>query len=304
MKVLYTSDTHVHPAHLNRLLTAAMQLRPDAVIIGGDLIPDWKGTIAASIESHRAWVHDKLLPRLHKFRAECPRTPVLLDLGNDDIAAARPLVEARDGEDLYLLHMRLIELDEGLAVVGYMNVNPTPFAIKDREKPDCGDRNGLSDPLVKRLGSRTWSGAELPVELNAADGTIEDDLEELSATMESARWSNRSLIFVSHAPPRDTALDRIGTGANVGSLAVKRFIEKWGSEGRLVASLHGHIHESPWQSGRAWQYVANVPCFNVGQQKNFLRALLMDTANVAESARAVVVEPSGLISVRGKDEWL
>jgi len=304
MKVLYTSDTHVHPAHLGRLLTAAMQLRPDAVIIGGDLIPAWKGSIAASIESHRAWVRDKLLPRLGKFRAECPHIPVLLDLGNDDIAAARPLMEARDGEDLHLLHMRLVELDEGLAVAGYMNVNPTPFAIKDREKPDCGDRDGLSDAAVRRSGSETWSGSEVPVELNLADGTIEDDLEELSATLESPRWSSRSFIFVSHAPPRDTALDQTGTGAHVGSLAVRRFIEKWGSEGRLVAALHGHIHESPWQSGRAWQYVANVPCFNVGQQGHILRALLMDTGNVADSARAVVVEPSGQVSVREKDEWL
>jgi uncharacterized protein len=304
MKVLYTSDTHVHPAHLNRLLAAAMQLCPDAVIIGGDLIPAWKGSIAASIEPHRAWVRDKMLPSLRKFRAECPHIPVLLDLGNDDIAAARPLMAARDGEDLHLLHMRIIELDAGLAVAGYMQVNPTPFAIKDHEKPDCLDRDGLSDPSVKRVGSATRSGVELPLELNVAGGTIEDDLEELSAIMESAHWSSRSFIFVCHAPPRDTALDQTGTGAHVGSLAVRRFIEKWSAEGRLVASLHGHIHESPWQSGRAWEYVASVPCFNVGQQRHLLRAVLMETDNVAESARAVVVEPSGQVSVREKDEWL
>lgn len=304
MKLLYTSDTHVHPGHLNRLLKAAEMLGPNAVIIGGDIIPDWKGTIAASIEPHRLWVREKLLPRLVKFRADRPDIPVLLDLGNDDIAAARPALEEADGSHLHLLHMRVVALGEKLAAAGYMAVNPTPFIIKDNEKPDCRDEDGLSVAGVKRVGTSTRSGVEALVELKASDGTIEDDLEELSSTLESDRWSGHSFIFVSHAPPRDTALDRTGTGANVGSLAVRRFIEKWASGGRLQASLHGHIHESPWKSGRAWQWVGSVPCFNVGQKMEPFRALWLDTDDVAESARLVVVDRAGKATVREKNEWL
>ena len=50
----------------------------------------------------------------------------------------------------------------------------------------------------------------------------------------------RVKIFCPHAPPKDTACDRIHNGLHVGSTAVRAFIEK--SQSDLV--LCGHIHES------------------------------------------------------------
>ncbi len=52
----------------------------------------------------------------------------------------------------------------------------------------------------------------------------------------SARWK----IFVPHAPPRNTKLDRITLGTHVGSTAVRTFIE----EHRPDVVVCGHIHES------------------------------------------------------------
>lgn len=304
MKILYASDTHVHPAHFDRLLKAAELLGPDAVIIGGDIIPDWKKTIAASIEPHRSWVREKLLPSLMKFHRDHPQIPVLLDLGNDDIAAARPLLEERDGAELHLLHMRVVGLGEKLAVAGYMNVNPTPFRIKDYEKPDCRDLDGLSDAQVLRFGSKTASGKEAPYMLDPAAGTIEDDLDTLSRLLEGPKWQGFSFLFVSHAPPKNTALDRTAMGFNVGSLAIRRFIEKWNPTGRLIASFHGHIHESPWKSGRAWQPLGLVPCFNAGQKPRVLHAVLIETNDPSGSARPVRVDEAGRVRVLGPDEWL
>lgn len=304
MRILYSSDTHVFPAHLNRLLKAAEALGPGAVILGGDLIPDWKGSIAASIQAHKLWVQEKLLPRLEKFNDEFPHIPVLLDLGNDDIAAVRPLMEERNGTILHLLHMNVVRIAEGLVVAGYMKVNPTPFSIKDHEKPDCRDRYGLNDPGVAQAGFTTVSGVDRPHVLRPTDGTMEEDLERLSDLLDRDPWRNDPVVFVSHCPPRDTALDRTGTGINVGSLAVRRFIERWSSKGRLRVSLHGHIHESPWKSGRAWQFVGNVPCFNVGQLPKVLRALLLETEDVVQSARVVRVDGLGEIRVMEKEEWL
>lgn len=303
MRILYTSDTHVHPSYFDRLLTAAEQIRPDAVIIGGDIIPDWQGGIRASIEPHKAWLRNKLIPRLQNFRAAYGNVPVFLDLGNDDIAAARFLLEEKDGTDLHLLHMRLVKLNEHLAVAGYMKVNPTPFRIKDGEKPDCRDRSGLYDHGVEKKGSITSTGFETPFVLDPAAGTIEDDLNELSGMLESEAWQGFSFIFVSHAPPKDTDLDRTSAGYNVGSTAVKRFIERWGPSGRLLASFHGHIHESPWRTGQVWQYLCGIPCFNVGQKTKFLRALMFDTDNVVESVRLVLIGKSGEYTVRERDEW-
>lgn len=302
MQVLYTADTHVHPGHLDRFLRAAKELSPQVVIMGGDLIPAWEGPIAASIEPHRQWVSDILLTGIERFHEALPDVPVLLDLGNDDITAARPLIEARDGMDLHLLHRRVVEIGERLAVVGYMAVNPTPFAIKDCEKPDCRDHDGLSDPRVMKAGYVTASGKAEPCRLDATAGTIEDDLDELSSVLEEPRLRDHSFIFVAHAPPRDTALDEMPGGLHVGSIAVRRFIERWGPTGRLLVSLHGHIHESPWMSGRVRQQIGKVPCFNAGQNKTMLRALLLDTGAVADSARLVTVTGAGSATVMEKGD--
>lgn len=303
MKVLYTSDTHVHPAHFRRLLHAAEATRPDMIIIGGDINPNWKKGIVGSIEPHRSWIRDKMLPAILAFRNAYPGTLILLDLGNDDIVAARELLEPHDGNEFHLLHRRLVKTNADVVVVGYMNVNPTPFAIKDWEKPDCRDASGLMAPDVARSGYSTASGIAEAIEMDLSCGTIEDDLEELSRSMGEDFSGGHAFAFVSHAPPRDTALDMTHHGFHVGSLAVKRFLENWGAEGRVVVSLHGHIHESPWQSGRVWDRVGGIPCFNIGQTSGHLRSLLFDTASPLESARLVVVVPTGEVLLKEKDVW-
>ena len=303
MKILYTADTHVHPSYFDRLLNAAESILPEAVMIGGDIIPDWRGSIRSSIEPHKAWIRQRLIPRLQDFHQRCENVPVFLDLGNDDIAAARFLLEQKQGKTLHLLHMSLIKLEENLAVAGYMKVNPTPFLIKDGEKPDCRDQDGLSAPGVAAAGSITAAGPEAPYVLDPTAGTIEDDLDELTRKLQSNPWKDFRFIFVSHAPPKGTALDRTSSDLNVGSLAVRRFIERWGAEGRLVAAFHGHIHESPWRTGQVWEYVGGVPCFNVGQKLKLLRALLVDTGNVVESARLVLIDSYKQITILEQDEW-
>lgn len=304
MKILFSSDTHVYPPYMARLLKAAEQLRPDAVIFGGDLIPDWRDSIQNSIAPHRTWVREQMLPLLREFNGKHDKIKVLLDFGNDDLAAAYDLASERDGEDFHLLHMRVVELSGNLAVVGYMNVNPTPFLIKDREKPDCRDDSGLSAQGVTVKGFVTATGEQVPHVLDVGDGTLEEDLDGLSRTLMQRAWKNHALIFVSHAPPKETALDCTSSNAHVGSVAVRRFIEKLAASGRLVATLHGHIHESPWMTGRVRQEINGAPCFNVGQKGKILRALWFDTERVRESARLVLVDKGGATTIMERDQWL
>ncbi len=304
MKMLYTSDTHVYPGHLTRMLKAAAKLLPEIVVLGGDLIPDWQHTIRESIPSHRAWVEQKLLPAVQTFRQSFPDVRILLDLGNDDLAAALPLLEARDGIDFELLHMRVTRIAPQLALVGYMAVNPTPFGIKDREKPDGNGWTGLDVEGVRRMGEVTVSGNDAPVILDPANGTIEHDLEELSILLQGPRWQSHDFLFVSHCPPRNSALDLTSMHTHVGSLAIRRFIERWAATGRLRASFHGHIHESPMMSGRMRELFGHVPSFNVGQESQLLRALLLDTEDPGGSARLVTVDRSGIpnLHVIGSDD--
>jgi Icc-related predicted phosphoesterase len=51
-----------------------------------------------------------------------------------------------------------------------------------------------------------------------------------------AKWK----IFVPHAPPRDTSLDRTFVGRHVGSISVRRFIEARQPD----VAICGHIHEA------------------------------------------------------------
>lgn len=67
-----------------------------------------------------------------------------------------------------------------------------------------------------------------------------------------ARWK----IFVPHAPPRDTKLDKIFLGKHVGSTAVRAFIE----ECQPDVAICGHIHES-----RGIDTIGKTQIVNCGQ---------------------------------------
>lgn len=60
-------------------------------------------------------------------------------------------------------------------------------------------------------------------------------------------------VFCPHAPPRDTACDRIHSGLHVGSTAVRAFIER--EQPDLV--LCGHIHESAGEDRIGRTRIAN-----------------------------------------------
>jgi Icc-related predicted phosphoesterase len=51
-------------------------------------------------------------------------------------------------------------------------------------------------------------------------------------------WEN--LVVIAHNPPKDTNLDRIVSGAHVGSQLIRAFVERY----RPLLVVSGHIHES------------------------------------------------------------
>jgi uncharacterized protein len=56
----------------------------------------------------------------------------------------------------------------------------------------------------------------------------------------------KPLVLVCHAPPRDTALDRMRDGAHAGSTAIREFIERH----QPAWFFCGHIHEAEGASDR------------------------------------------------------
>lgn len=141
-----------------------------------------------------------------------------------------------------------------------MTVPFTPFPRKDWEKPDLKTRPSAPGNQVTLSGYVSGSGKLEKVMLNpdSAD-TIEKDLDVISQQVD------KPFIFVSHSPPFQTPLDVIYSGVHVGSLAVRNFIQKWSDKNLILASLHGHIHESPSRSGSISTKIGETLCINPGQ---------------------------------------
>ncbi len=244
---LFVSDLHGRRDRYEKLLAATLEERPGAVFLGGDLLPFGASPLPDGGDD---FLLDWLGPRLEGLRTRLgtayPR--VLAVFGNDDPRAEeRSLGELERRGLVEHAHGRRLRLGS-YVVYGYACVPPTPFALKDWERYDV---SRFVDPgsVSPEEGHRSR-----PVpEGEARWGTIAGDLEALVGTDDVSR-----ALFLFHAPPYRTALDRAALDGravdhapldvHVGSIAVRRFIEAR----QPLVTLHGHVHESARLTG-AWQ---------------------------------------------------
>ena len=87
-----------------------------------------------------------------------------------------------------------------------------------------------------------------------------------------ARWK----IFVPHAPPRDTKLDRLVLGQHVGSTAVREFIERQQPD----VVVCGHIHEA-----RGLDTIGKTKIINCGPAGKGYYAVIEIGSDVSVEAR-------------------
>lgn len=262
MNILYTSDIHANPDHLFSMVSIALEKEVNGIIIGGDLIPHYLPDEARCgiLKAQENYLRDIFIPCIRNFKKK-KNIPVYLDMANDDFIGNRYILEKQNNKLFHLLHMEKHRLTDEIDVIGYMNVPPTPFKRKDWEKPDAAEFPYSPGNHIDLTGTVSRNGVleNRTIDLNSPD-TIEQDLVQLSSMID------KPFIFVSHSPPYNTSLDVIYNGLNVGSLSVRRFIEKWSKTGKMIASLHGHIHESPKRSGSICTHIENVVCINPGQE--------------------------------------
>ena len=262
MRILYTTDIHASPEHLSSMFLVAENEAVDCIIIGGDLIPHHLSNERQSgiLKAQTAYLKHIFVPSIMNFR-EKKDIRIYLDMANDDFICNRYILEAYSNDLFYLLHMERHPLTEAVDVVGYMNVPPTPFSRKDWEKPDSLEFPFSLGNDILLSGYISSNGILEPIVIDlASTDTIDHDLNLLSEMI------RKPFIFVSHTPPYNTPLDVIYSGLNVGSVSVRRFIEKWSSTGKILGSLHGHIHEAPKRSGSISTKINNVLCINPGQE--------------------------------------
>ncbi len=282
MRILYISDLHGSMKHYEAAFQQAGRRDCGALVFGGDLAPK-NFRDGKFVEHQVAWHRDALMPRLEQFRLRRPATRVFFILGNDDSRAAEAVFAARDGDVLEYVHLKSVELEKGLTLLGYSCVDISPFPLKDFER---WDRKTVYDK-VRNLNGVVTDGTQLkPFRFDPEPGsgpfpTLEDELAPLEAGVRPG-----VSIVVTHCPPYRSKLDKMMLGKHVGSESVRDFVERT----RPAISLHGHIHESPQMTGDFKDSIGSTVCVNPGQDpyKGIVNYVVFDSDAPARTLEHVV----------------
>jgi len=283
---LFSSDLHGREDRYGKLISLVRSERPEAVFLGGDLLPSGSLLFAKSGPGGENFLEEFLLPRLKSLRLDLgesyPR--IFLILGNDDPPSQETVLTRWEKEGLWqYLHGRKLSLGP-YAVYGYACVPPTPFVLKDWERYDV---SRFVDPgcVPPEEG---WFSREVAEE-DKGFPTIQEDLGKLAGNdvLENA-------IFLFHSPPYRTVLDRAALdgrqvdGApldvHVGSIAIRRFIEA--RQPRVT--LHGHVHESPRLTGSWRETIGRSHCFSAAHDGPELAVVSFDPAHPARAIRKLL----------------
>ena len=280
MRLLFASDFHGRLEHYDALRGLVACEQPELLILGGDMFPD--GDEDDPVGSQQAFVRGRFRQFLEQYRQDAADMRIACVLGNHDWAPVLETVRQLEAEGLLtlLVPQRTAGIG-GWKFVGYWHTPPTPFWLKDFERLD---RPGDAPPDPQQV-SRIWDAAAGAVRTLTAGEyfltvpTIADELAQLEPMDERT-------IFVCHAPPGGTRLDRLTKdGYPIGSFAVRDALPTL----RPRLALHGHVHESPGATGVWCEQVAGIPCFNPGQSERELYALLLDARDPVGSARHTVL---------------
>jgi len=280
----FVTDLHGRSDRYHKLLGAILNEHPQAVFLGGDLLPHV--SVWAGPGGECDFVSDYLVPAFRRIRntlgMEYPE--VFLILGNDD--PRRVEEDLMDAEVEGLWHYMHVQkhIWGDFSVYGLAYVPPTPFLLKDWERYDVS-RHVPPGCLSPEEGYRT-----VPLERSELKWvTIQDDLMRLVGQDPLDRG-----LFLIHTPPYDTLLDRaaldgkyyenVPLDVHVGSVAVRRFIE----ERQPLVTMHGHVHESARISGEWKIRIGRTVCLNAAHDGPELALVRLDLSSPEQSTRELL----------------
>ncbi len=256
----FVSDLHGRPDRYRKLFEAIGRETPDAVFLGGDLLPSGFMARSSAVEATDDFLYNVLWHGFGQLRQELGQKypQVFVILGNDDGKSpeAEILAGERDGLWQYAQN-RCLDWGE-YRVFGYAYVPPTPFLLKDWERYDV---SRFVDPGCTSPEEGLYS---MPISADEKRwSTIQEDLKQLVGEQSLERT-----ILLFHAPPYQTNLDRADLDGkmvdaapldvNVGSIAIRRFIERR----QPYITLHGHVHESARLTGAWHDHIGITHCFS------------------------------------------
>lgn len=283
---IFVSDLHGSAHKYDKLLATIETERPDAVFIGGDVLPSAFLEASPQSSGSAGFVSGFLttaLARLQRTMGSAyPR--IFLILGNDDprVEETAILQAAADGL-LEYMHQRKALLGVH-TVYGYSYVPPTPFLLKDWERYDV---SRYVDPgcVSPEKGYRSVPVSDYEIEFS----TIASDLEQLTGDEDLSE-----AIILFHAPPYDSKLDRaaldgkmidhVPLDVHVGSIAVSRFIEAR----QPLLTLHGHIHESARLTGSCQDTIGRTRMFSAAHDGPELALVRFCAEDLASVTRALL----------------
>ena len=247
---VFVADLHGRRDRYEKLFALVSKELPAGVFLGGDLFPHEFASLEGAEGKHSDFLVEVLIAGFRRVRDNLSHTypRVFVILGNDDLKVEESVMREAEGEALWdYMHMKRT-MWLGHPVYGYANVPPTPFRLKDWERYDV---SRFVDPgcMAPEEGWHSTSVDKRKIQLS----TIQKDLETLTGEEELG-----NSLFLFHSPPYHTKLDRAGldgrmvdhvpVDVHVGSIAIRRFIERC----QPLVTLHGHVHESAGITG-AWQ---------------------------------------------------
>ena len=272
MKLLYCSDLHGSEEHYARLSIAAKTHAPDIAILGGDLLPDDSALEPEMLgKGQPEFVRKQFRQAISNLREACNPAAVLVVNGNHDwLSSAQAMKELAEEGLIATLDWRTHCEIRGLRFLGYSCTPPTPWFVKDFERLD---QPGDVPPL---LGGARWD-PRFSKAMAHASPLIYNEVPTIATEMAELVAPPPPWVFVAHAPPFGTNLDRSYKGESWGSRAIRAAIEKH----QPLLSLHGHIHESPVVSGSFIHRLGKTVAVNPGQTRHSLQYALIEVDETA-----------------------
>jgi Icc-related predicted phosphoesterase len=274
-RLVYTSDAHGDLELYRAAGEAALNTKADALIFGGDLCPGTPSPRHIDLpQSQPAFLLEQLAPLVEEWKNNLPAMATCVIPGNDDCGTILAALEEMETRKLLVnLHQKKVAL-HNFELIGLAFVPPTPFSFKDFERRDTPQSPGM-EPQLARPVLATADGFKTIEDFDAyldSQPTIEEELGRLNPERP------RKTVAVMHAPPFGTRCDVLFNGEHIGSRAIRQWIEQH----QPLLTLHGHIHESPKQSGSFFDRIGSTLVINPGASGRRPHLVHIDLENLAE----------------------
>lgn len=262
MRFLYTTDLHGEETSYRRILDHAKNEEFNLIHLGADLLPKKPGILKTQKEFIKGF-----LKGWYQEAKEAGIT-VLASFGNDDLYSRKKY---------FLEYGTLLDdtpyVQNGWTFKAYSWVPVHPYGLLNGCRYDTDIINfNFIEPFKNKPMDLDQNGNLSPVpnvdDYLRARGSIQKDLKNFTS-------DDKTIVSI-HTPPAGLNLDVCFDGRQVGSWAVREWIETH----NVGLVLCGHIHEGPKRSG-IWMTETNneITVIQPGQYGSEVIAVEIDLSN-------------------------